>query len=107
VCSAITTVSKSELKRKILSKSEIISISKRKKKVKSKKSLGQHESKCPQNWSKLHPNDQNRTKEAIIGQKWSKIFQLDVPNMFELVPNDSNWPKMAKSKISNKVHLEK
>jgi len=49
----------------------------------------------------------NRTKEAIIGQKWSKISQLDVPNMFELVPNGSNWPKMAKSKISNKVHLEK
>jgi len=77
--------------------------SQKEKQVKSKKkSLGQHGSKCPPNWSKLHPNDQNWTKKAIIGQKWSKILQLDgiVPNMFELVPNGPNWPKMAKNKIS-------
>lgn len=36
-------------------------------------------------------------KEAIIGQKWSKILKLDVPNMFELV---QNWLKMGKNKIS-------
>lgn len=63
---------------------------KMKRKVKSKKSLGQHE-------SKLHPNDQNWTKKAIIGQKWSKILKLDVPNIFELV---QNWLKMDKNKIS-------
>jgi len=52
-----------------------------------KKSLGQHGSKCPPNWSKLHPNDQNWTKKALIGQKWSKNLKLDVPNMFELAIN--------------------
>lgn len=31
-------------------------------------------------------------QKAIIGQKWSKILQLDVPHMFELDPNGFNWP---------------
>jgi len=97
VCSAITKVSKSELKRKILSKSETISISKRKKQMKSKKKSW---SKCPPNWSRLHPNDQNRLKKAIIGQKWSKSFQLDVPNIFGMVPN-------GQEQDFNKIHIEK
>ena len=39
-------------------------------------------------------------KKVIIGQKWSKILQLDVSNIFEFAPNGSNWPKMTKNKIS-------
>lgn len=38
-----------------------------------------------------------RQKKNIIGQKWSKIIKLDVPNIFELV---QNWLKIEKNKIS-------
>lgn len=68
--------------------------------MKFKKSLGQLGSKCSPIWSNLHPNDQKLDKKAIIGQKWSKIIKLDVPNMLELDQNGPNWSKMAKNKIS-------
>lgn len=75
--------------------------------MKSKKYLGQHESKCPPNWSKLHPNDQNRTKESHY---WSEMVQNSPIGCFKHFWIRSKWLKLAKNDQEqdfNKVHLEK
>lgn len=55
--------------------------------------MGQNVSQIGQNYILMTRIGQ----KAVIGQKWSKILKLDVPNMFELV---QNWLKMGKNKIS-------
>jgi len=100
VCSAITTVSRSELKRK-KSYLKVKQYRSQKEKKKWNKSLGQPGSKCPPNWSKLHPNDQ--TKKPLLVQNGPK-FSIRCSKHVWI---GSKLAKNGQEQDFNKVHLEK